>query len=121
VGKAEFANTKFLFADSQNLFTIETDGSLYRVDAGNGAWNRVGQGGLWKDTITLVTLKDSLYSIERTGALYRTSLSTGQWVQLGKAEFAGAKLIFADGENLYTIETTAIFIESIPQMARGPR
>lgn len=105
LGKAEFANTRFLFADSQNLYTIETDGSLYRINPGTGVWNRVGQGGVWKDTITLVTLNDSLYSIERSGALYRTNLATGQWVPLGKAEFAATKLIFADGQNLFTIET----------------
>ena len=104
LGKAEFGNTRFLFADTQNLYTIETDGSLYRVNPVSGGWNRVGQGGVWKDTITLVTLNDSLYSIERSGALYRTNLANGQWVQSGKAEFANTKLIFADGQNLYTIE-----------------
>lgn len=104
LGKAEFGNTRFLFADTKNLYTIETDGSLFRVNPVSGAWNRVGQGGVWKDTITLVTLNDSLYSIERSGALYRTNLSNGQWVQSGKAEFANTKLLFADGQNLYTIE-----------------
>ena len=31
LGKPDFANTKFLFASSRELFTIETDGSLYEV------------------------------------------------------------------------------------------
>jgi sugar lactone lactonase YvrE len=31
LGKPEFADTNFLFAAGENLYTIETDGSLYRV------------------------------------------------------------------------------------------
>ena len=104
LGKAEFANTAFLFADNQSLYTIEYDGSLYRVSPLNGAWNRVGLAGDWKDTITLATLNNNLYSVERSGALYRTDLTSGRWVQLGKPDFANTEFMFADGQSLYTIE-----------------
>lgn len=104
VGQAEFAKTRFFFADNRSLYTIETDGSLYRVSPATGAWSRVGETGAWKDTIAVVTLNGGLYSIERSGGLYRTDLNTGRWVQLGQAEFANTRFIFADGQNLYTIE-----------------
>lgn len=115
VGKAEFANTQFMFGDRQSLYTIETDGSLYRVSPSDGTWSRIGQSGDWKDTGALAKLNNSLYSIEKTGVLYRTDLTSGRWVQLGKAEFANTRFMFAAGLNLYTIETDGSLYRVNPQ------
>ena len=104
VGKADFANTAFLFADNRNLYTIENDGSLYRISPGNGAWVRIGQAGAWRNTTAGVMLNDILFTIEQGGALYRTDLATGSWVQLGKAEYGNTRFLLPGGRNLYTIE-----------------
>ena len=95
LGKAEFANTEFMFTDGQNLYTIEADGSLYRVSPADGAWNHVGQAGDWKDTIAGATLNGRIYTVERSGALYETSPATGAWKQIGKAEFAKRNIYLA--------------------------
>ena len=40
VGKLDFGNTVVMFASGEMLYTIETDGSLFRVNPGDGTWVR---------------------------------------------------------------------------------
>lgn len=109
VGKPEFANTSFMFADSQNLYTIETNGSLYRVSPTNGAWKMVGAAGAWKDTFLGTTLNGRIYTVERSGALYETDPASGVWKQIGKAEFGKSQFIFAATDSLYSIEAGDLY------------
>lgn len=109
LGKAEFANTRFLFAVGQTLYTIETDGSLYRVSQADGSWSRVGQAGVWKDTIAGTTMNGRLYTVERSGILYESNPATGVWKQVGKAEFARTRYMFGAEGSLYTIENGGLY------------
>ncbi len=109
IGKAEFANTRFLFAVDPNLYTIERDGSLYRVNQMNGAWSRVGQAGEWGNTIAGTILKGRLYTVESSGILYETNPATGVWKQIGKPEFAKTRHLFGADGSLYTIEDDGLY------------
>ena len=70
-----------------------------------GSWEQVGEAGAWKATIAGSTLKGRMYTVETDGVLYATNLANGEWKAVGKAEFGGAKFMFAAGDFLYTIET----------------
>ena len=105
VGKAEFGNTKFLFAGSKNLLTIETDGSLYRIDPSNGSWAQIGKAGDWKGTIAGTVLGGTLYTAESSGELYSTNPATGVWRQIGKPDFGATRHLFNTGDLLYSIES----------------
>jgi hypothetical protein len=118
-GKAEFANTKFLFGQSGYLYTIETDGSLYRISPVDGSWVLVGQAGSWKNTIALFPMIPTLlYSVESNGALYKTDLTKVRWVQLGKPEFANTRFIFGRDQYLYTIESDGSLYRVNPRNGR---
>lgn len=104
LGKAEFANTQFLFAVGVNLYTIERDGSLYRVNQSTGSWIRVGPAGAWKNTIAGTTFEERIYTVDQSGALYETNPATGGWRQVGRPDFGNTTLIFGAGPSLYTIE-----------------
>jgi hypothetical protein len=104
VGKAEFGNTTRMFAAGESLYTIEQDGSLFRINPQNGGWVRVGREGDWKGTIAGTVLKGKLYTVEVNGALYATNLGNGEWKALGKPEFAGTAFMFAAGSKVFTIE-----------------
>jgi hypothetical protein len=104
IGKAEFGNTVAMYAAGDSLYTIEKDGSLYRVNPSNGRWARLGAEGEWKATQSGAVLMGKLYTIETNGALYATSLNDGRWKQIGKPEFAGTIGMFAAGDKLFTIE-----------------
>jgi hypothetical protein len=41
IGKAEFADTRFLFAASGSLYSIEKNGRLYRISPSDGSWGEI--------------------------------------------------------------------------------
>jgi hypothetical protein len=104
IGKAEFGNTVAMYAAGDSLYTIEKDGSLYRVNATNGRWARLGGQGEWQATQAGAVLMGTLYTVETSGSLYATTLTNGRWKQIGKPEFAGTIGMFAGGDKLFTIE-----------------
>ncbi len=109
VGKADFANTRFMFRYGNPgvefyLYTIEDDGSVYRINPENGTWIRVGKPGDWKDTILAAQGHRTFYTVERNGALYKTDMATATWKQIGKAEFGNVRFMCGSYNGLYIIE-----------------
>lgn len=109
IGKAEFADTQFLFADGPSLYTIETNGALYRINPRDGSWRSVGETGAWKGTIAGTTLNGRIYTVEENGALFETNPANGSWKQLGKPEFARTRHMCASNGSLYTIEDGGLY------------
>lgn len=121
LGKAEFGNTKFLFAGTTNLITIENDGSLFRVNPADGSWVRVGKTGDWKNTMVGAMIGDKLYTIENEGALYETNTTSGAWRQIGKADFVRTKFFYSNGDRLYSIEGDGYFYSISPSTGASQR
>ena len=104
VGEAEFGDTAFLFAAADNLYTIETDGTLYRVDPGDGSWGAVGAERAWKATRAGAILKGRLYTAEKDGTLVATDLADGKRSRIGKPDFGAVKFLCASGDKLYALD-----------------
>jgi hypothetical protein len=86
------------------LYTVETNGYLYRTDLLTGTWTQVGKGEFGA-TAYLFAAGGSLYTIEKDGNLYRVDPKSGRWNRVGPAGAwkntrAGAIL---QGQ-LYTVE-----------------
>ena len=105
IGKKDFANTSFMFSIGDSLYTIERSGTLYRVNAEDGSWTKVGPGKAWKATTVGVSHRGKIYTVETSGALFETDPQDGTWRQLGKAEFVNTKFMVATEERLYTVES----------------
>jgi hypothetical protein len=105
VGKAEFADTRVMFAAGGNLYTIEVDGNLFRVNPNNGTWAALGPAGAWKGARAGAVLGGLLYTADADGALRSTNLDTGARKEIGKREFAATRLMVAAIDKLYTVET----------------
>jgi len=98
-----------MFAEGQSLYTIESDGSMYRVSPANGSWSGIGAAGSWRNTIVGTTLNGRIYSVEQGGALYETNPANGAWKQIGKAEFGRTQFLFGAGEWLYSIDGGVLY------------
>jgi len=62
---------------SNNIYTIERDGSLYRTNPSTGVWVGIGKKGEWANTIAGTATDNYLYTVEKSGALYETNTNTG--------------------------------------------
>jgi len=114
IGKAEFAETKFMVSAGPSLYTIETSGTLYRVNPDDGTWQQVGGGGKWKQTIAATSLGGRIFTIESGGGLYVVNPQNGDWRQIGQPEFGNTRLLFASRSSLYTIENDGSLYEVSP-------
>ncbi len=88
------------------LYTVETNGILWRTDIDTGTWQQVGQPD-FGNTAFMYCDAAWLYTIEKDGSLYRVSAADGTWKQVGAAgdwkdTLAGAIL----NGRLYTIEAS---------------
>ncbi|HLX62655.1 MAG TPA: hypothetical protein VKX17_15360 [Planctomycetota bacterium] len=104
IGNPDYASTKWMFATGDSLFTIEKDGSLYKLNPKDGARTRLGAEKGWAATISGTLFNGKLYTIEASGDLYVTNLNDGSWLKIGQSEFANTAFIFSAAPNLYTIE-----------------
>jgi hypothetical protein len=114
IGKAEFAETKFLVSAGPSLYTIETSGTLYRVNPDDGSWQQVGGGGKWIQTIAATPLGGRIFTIESGGGLHVVDPHNGEWRQIGQPEFGNTHILFASRSSLYTIENDGSLYEVSP-------
>src|SRR5947209_11735900 len=104
VGKADFGSTRIMFNASEQLYTVEQDGTLYHINVGDGSWERIGKPGELKGVLAAAVLEGKLFAVEPNGKLYETEPTTGKWKALGKPDFGNTKILFQAGGQLYSIE-----------------
>jgi tRNA A-37 threonylcarbamoyl transferase component Bud32 len=102
VGSASFGNTAFMFGAARQLYTIEKDGTLYRVNPRDASW--VALEGDWKDTRMCAVIENRLFTIEKSGTLFGTDLAPITWASIGKPNHAATAFLFATDDTLYAIE-----------------
>ncbi|HVX62806.1 MAG TPA: hypothetical protein VHC19_19460 [Pirellulales bacterium] len=123
LGKLDFANARFLFALGGSLYAIETDGTLYRVSAGNGARQQVGRSGDWSNAVAGAAwpfdARDGmLLTVESDGGLYSTRPADGSRVRVGISQFRNVRFMFMANALLYTVESDGTLYEVDPVMGR---
>src|SRR5439155_1714772 len=106
VGRADFKNTRWLLAQGDRLYGIETGGSLYRINPGDGSRERVGREGAFKDSAVAAVLGERLYVIDKGGALLEVQPTTGDARQLGKGEFTNTRYLFGVDGKLSAIDVS---------------
>lgn len=102
---SDWSKTIAAVVQGDKLYTVESDGSLYKVDLSNGRYVRIGKPEFAK-TKFIFDGPQNLYTIETDGTLYKVSPTDGAWSQVGekgayKNTLAGAFV----GGFLYTVES----------------
>ncbi len=99
----EWKNTVAVAVLKNNLYSIESDGTLYSTNLSNGQWKPVGQG-RFPATKFLCAAAGNLYAAQSNGTLYRVNPTTGAKQRLG-APGVWKNVIQATGFNgaLYSV------------------
>jgi hypothetical protein len=121
IGGGGFDATKFIFAAAESLWTIERNGTLYRVNPANGEWAPVGTEGAWIQTRAGAVLKGRLVTVEGNGTLHETNLENGTRRQIGASKVANAATMMAGAANLWIIDTAGNLHRVDPQSGAGQR
>lgn len=111
VDNSGFGHAAALLASGDDLWMIDTDGDLYRVNPKNAERQRVGSANGWKSLLAATIVEGRLYTIHADGTLHETTLPDGKRTQVGKADFGATTFMFAAGRQIYTIEADGTLYE----------
>lgn len=94
-------NTELLLATSNELFALEEDGSLYRIDRDDGSFAQLD--GDWGDVCAGAGAQGRLYLMATTGALYSVSVD-GDFEPLDTGTHWDTRILMAGPSCLYALE-----------------
>jgi sugar lactone lactonase YvrE len=95
--------TKALWYWQDYVYTLEQDGSLYKVDAESGEYERHGDEGAYSDTIAATIHDGIFYAIENDGALGATNIDDGSYEEIDDNNFGHIRQLFSANGKLYGI------------------
>eukprot|EP01105_Mastigella_eilhardi_P024194 TRINITY_DN6271_c0_g1_i1.p1 TRINITY_DN6271_c0_g1~~TRINITY_DN6271_c0_g1_i1.p1 ORF type:complete len:673 (+),score=169.14 TRINITY_DN6271_c0_g1_i1:74-2092(+) len=82
IGGVEFAGVRHMVSARDSLYMIEPSGDLMRVSPVDGARERVGAAGTYRNTLAAGTADSVLYTVESPSAVFVTDLATGDRRQI---------------------------------------
>ncbi len=100
VGEADFPDAASLLHDGTDLYVLDTDGDVQRVDPATGAAETIAT-----DLGSVAALADGrLYTLDAKGTLRATDLARGK-VTKRKPRLAGVAAMFTVGDRLIAIDS----------------
>lgn len=109
---SETWNSKLLVGVDGALISIETGGSMYRLDPVAATYLELA--GDWRTAIAATALDGWLFVIDEGGALYRVSPTDGSYLELADG-FASTACLAAAGDSLITIEKSGAMYRVSPR------
>ena len=87
LGNVTYRHTRFLFVVNAQLFCIEDDGSMNRIDINTGAWTVVSPMGTWNSINRVITVGNKFYTTENGVLYYHPTIVYRVKKQIGDADF----------------------------------
>jgi hypothetical protein len=100
LGEAEY-DPKLLLGDGESLYSVEENGSLYRIDPKDGSWEQLD--GSWGDVCAGAARKGGIFLATESGTLYVVGKG-GAWAPVAEGAPPAAKFLFLTGRRLYALE-----------------
>ena len=99
LSEAEF-EPKLLLGDGESLYSVEENGSLYRIDPRDGSWEQLD--GSWGDVCAGAARKGGIFLATESGTLY--VIGKGGWAPIAEGAPPGCRFLFLTGPRLYALE-----------------
>ena len=87
LGNVTYRHTRYLFVVNAQLFCIEDDGSMNRIDINTGAWTVVSPMGTWNSIERVISLGNKFYTTENGVLYYHPTINYRVRKQIGDADF----------------------------------
>ncbi len=87
LGNAVYKNTRYLFAVNNQLYCMEVDGSMNRIDINTGAWTVVSPIGTWRETERVIVVGRNFYTTQNGVLYHHPTMNERVRKQIGEADF----------------------------------
>jgi hypothetical protein len=103
LGNTVYKNTRYLFAVSNQLYCMETDGSMNRIDINTGVWTVVSPIGTWRDIDRVVVVGRKFYTTQNGGLYHHPTMNEKVKTKIGEDEFFDLGHYFDTDTTLHTM------------------
>ena len=87
LGNVTYKHTRYLFVVNGQLYCMEDDGSMNRIDINTGAWTVVSPIGTWNSISRVITVGNKFYTTENGVLYYHPTMNYRVKKQIGEADF----------------------------------
>lgn len=104
LGKAVYANAKFIFLLNMKIYIISTDGSLDEIDPETGEWKTLTRMKVWSRVERIQVVRNTLYSIENGSLYFHRTADYDNKIQRGGNDFYNPGFLVRGQSALYSIQ-----------------
>jgi hypothetical protein len=103
LGNVVYKNTRYLFMVSGQLYCMENDGSMNRIDIITGAWTVVSPIGTWKEIDRVVVVGRKFYTTQNGGLYYHPTMNERVKTKIGDDNFFDLGHFFRTDSTLHSL------------------
>jgi hypothetical protein len=103
LGKVTYKNTRYLFVVSGQLYCMEMDGSMNRIDINTGAWTVVSPIGSWNEIDRVLVVGRKFYTTQNGALFYHPTMNVKVKTKIGDDEFQDLGFYFKTDTTLHSL------------------
>jgi hypothetical protein len=112
INNDKYPNTRFLLGTSNEIYTLDLDGSIYLTKVSDGLWERVGAFAAYSQTWMCVICSENLITIEQNGTAY-IIYSNGDYKLINDINYSHSTYVLSGSTCFYTIENNNLYATSL--------
>jgi hypothetical protein len=103
LGNVTYKNTRYLFVVNGQLYCMENDGSMNRIDIFTGAWTVVSPIGTWKEIDRVLVVGRKFYTTQNAALYYHPTMNERVKTKIGEDEFQDLGFYFNTDTTLHSL------------------
>ncbi len=103
LGNVVYKHTRYLFVVNNQLYCIETDGSMNRIDIYSGAWTVVSPIGTWNHIDRVMVVGNNFYTTQNSAFYHHPYMTERVKIKIGEDEFSNLGYCFRTDSTLHTL------------------
>ena len=103
LGNTTYKNTRYLFIVNGQLYCMENDGSMNRIDIFTGAWTVISPIGTWNQIDRVIVVGRKFYTTQNGALFYHPTMNERVKTKIGEDEFQNMGSYFKTDSTLHSL------------------
>jgi len=108
VNTEKYTNSRFLLSTSNEIYSIDSDGSFIVTQTSAGSCKMVGEFATYSSTVMAIMSGVEMITVGKSGACYVTKPS-GEWRKLNEDNFSNVQFFFSGEKYFFIIENNTLY------------